>query len=77
MAVCLENCVFLLANSIDLKTTILGMLPHSIFEFPAGFLCGGIGLLMGYNMILDQCKEPIVNSNNEIIPALYNDIKES
>jgi len=71
-----ELC-FLLAKSIGLETTVLGMLPHSMFELSAGFMCGGIGLLLGYNIIMDQCKEPNINSYNEIIQALYNDIKKS
>ena len=71
-----ELC-FLIAKSIGLETAILGMLPHSILELSAGFLCGGIGLFLGYNIIMDQCEEPNLNSYNEIIPALYNDMKES
>jgi uncharacterized membrane protein SpoIIM required for sporulation len=71
-----EIC-FLIAKSIGLEITALGMLPHSIFEFSAGFLSGGVGLYMGYNIILDQCKEPNFNTYNELLLALCNDIKES
>jgi uncharacterized membrane protein SpoIIM required for sporulation len=71
-----ELC-FLIAKSVGLETAILSMLPHSMFEFSAGFLCGGIGLYMGYNTIMDQCKEPKFYTYNGIILALYNDMKES
>ena len=67
-----ELC-FVLAKSIGLEIVILGMLPHIIFEFSAVFLCAGVGLFMGYNILLAQCKEPNFHSYGEI----YNEMKES
>ena len=66
-----ELC-FVISKSIGLKIMILGMLPHIMFELSAVFLCGGLGLLMGYNIFIDQCKEP-----NYSYSEIYNEIKES
>ena len=63
----------MLAKSIGLEIVILGILPHIIFEFSAVFLCAGVGLFMGYNILLAQCNEPNFHSHGEI----YNEMKES
>jgi uncharacterized membrane protein SpoIIM required for sporulation len=60
-----ELC-FVIAKSIGLETLILGMLPHIIFELSAVFLCGGLGLFMGYNIIMDQCSEPNFRNYSEV-----------
>jgi uncharacterized membrane protein SpoIIM required for sporulation len=66
-----ELC-FVIAKSIGLETMILGMLPHVVFELSAVFLCGGLGLFMGYNIIIDQCEEP-----NYSYSEIYSEMKES
>ena len=64
-----------IAKSIGLKVTILSILSHGIFELSAFILCAGVGLFMGYNIMIDQCKESNPQSYNETILVLYNDMK--
>ena len=67
---------FLLAKSFGLMSTLLSVLLHGIFELSAFFLCAGVGLFMGYTIMLNQCKVPNFHSYNEIILTLYEDMKE-
>lgn len=70
-----EMC-FIIARSFGLKSTMLSILLHGLFELSAFFLCAGVGLLMGYNIMIERCKEPKFHNYNETVLALYNDMKE-
>jgi uncharacterized membrane protein SpoIIM required for sporulation len=69
----IEELCSMIAKSIGLETIILGMSLHILFELSAVFLCGGVGLFIGFNILMDQCKEPNFHSYSEI----YNEMKES
>jgi uncharacterized membrane protein SpoIIM required for sporulation len=54
----LGKICFVLSKLTSLKITILSLVPHAIFEFSAVFLCAGVGLFMGYDIVMRRCKDP-------------------
>lgn len=71
-----ELC-FVISKLIGLRVTLLSILLHGIFELTAAFLCAGVGLFMGYSILVDQCKEPNFHDYNETIVVLYNEMMGS
>ncbi len=60
----LGKICFVLAKLTSFKITMLSLLPHGIFEFSAIFLCAGVGLFMGYDIMMNRCKDPNYYNNN-------------
>lgn len=54
----LGKICFVLSRLTNFKITILSLLPHAIFEFSAFFLCAGAGLFMGYEIMMQRCRDP-------------------
>ena len=60
----LGKICFVLTKLTSFKITMLSLLPHGIFEFSAIFLCAGVGLFMGYDIMMNRCKDPNYYNNN-------------
>jgi len=60
----LGKICFVLAKLTSFKVTILSLLPHGIFELSAMFLCAGVGLFMGYDIMMNRCKDPNYYNHN-------------
>ncbi len=54
----LGKICFVLTKLTSFKITILSLLPHGIFEFSAMFLSAGVGLSIGYDIMMNRCKDP-------------------
>lgn len=60
----LGKICFVLTKLTSFKITILSLLPHGIFELSAMFLCAGLGLFMGYDIMMNRCKDPSYYNHN-------------
>jgi uncharacterized membrane protein SpoIIM required for sporulation len=71
----LGKICFVLAKLTSFKITILSLLPHGIFEFSAIFLCAGVGLFMGYDIMMNRCKAPNYYHHNHSHDELMQSLK--
>ncbi|HET8574770.1 MAG TPA: stage II sporulation protein M [Candidatus Paceibacterota bacterium] len=42
---------FVLVQGMGLKTTLIGLLPHGIFEIPGVLIAAALGMLLGFNVL--------------------------
>ena len=65
-----------ISNKVGMKFTLIAILPHGIFELSAIFACLGMGIMLGYKIMLKRCEEPEATCSNlvkrcQIIFAKY------
>lgn len=60
----LGKLCFVLTKLTSFEITFISVLPHGIFEFSAMFLCAGVGLFMGYDIMMHRCRDPDYYNHN-------------